>query len=317
MKLYRSIGDLTPDARRGVVVIGNFDGVHRGHLVLLDTAAALARDLEAPLVVMTFEPHPRSFFAPDSEPFRLTLFREKARQLQRHGVQHLLAKRFDAELANETAEDFVHRVLIDGLAARHVVVGEDFRFGKGRKGDPALLLQMLKGSGADFTALHAVGDEVGALSSSRIRQALQEGQPEVAAGIMGRPFELGGTVLQGAQRGRTIGFPTANLALDPALLRPAYGVYAVEAALSSDSIEAAEPEQWWRGVANFGKRPTVDGLTELFEVHLFDAEPALYDQFLRVRLCHFIRAERKFDSFDALREQIGKDAEAARTLLSA
>ena len=315
MKLYRSIGDIPPDAHDGVTVIGNFDGVHRGHLALIEAARARAQALNGPLSVMTFEPHPRSFFAPDAPPFRLTLFREKARLLQRAGVEHLLVKRFDADLAGETAENFVQRLLIDGLKVRHVVVGEDFRFGKGRAGDPDLLIRMLSAVGGDVTALDAVGDESGALSSSRVRDALHAGDVVMATDILGHPFTIVGEVLAGDQRGRSIGFPTANLQLDPQLLRPARGVYAVSAALSADSIDAEEPENWWHGVANFGTRPTVDGMRELFEVHLFDVSPDLYGQVLRVRLHDFIRPERKFADFTALQQQIVQDVAAARAML--
>lgn len=315
MKLYRSIGDLGADALGGVVVIGNFDGIHLGHRTLIETAARLASDNDLPLLVMTFEPHPRAFFAPDLEPFRLTTFREKARLLQRLGVQHLLALRFDNELAEESAEDFIQNTLIDGLKPRYVVVGQDFRFGHGRKGDIALLTRMLASADAETIALDAVGDETGTLSSSRIRGLMMAGDVGHAAEILGQPVTLAGTVKQGAQRGRTISFPTANITLDADLQRPAYGVYAVRAAISEDKIDAVEPAEWWSGVANFGKRPTVDGVQELLEVHLFDVAPELYDRFLRVQLVEYIRPEQKFDSFDALKAQIEQDALKARSLL--
>ncbi|MBV6632917.1 MAG: bifunctional riboflavin kinase/FAD synthetase [Alphaproteobacteria bacterium] len=314
MKLYRNPSDLGTDAQGGAVVIGNFDGVHRGHQALIDAAKGLVED--APVGVLSFEPHPRQFFKPDTPPFRLTLFRQKARLLQRAGVGHFLVRGFNQDLANQSAEQFVEEHLLQGFRARHVVVGADFKFGKGRTGNPNLLAKMMAEAGGEVTVLGAVGDEVGTLSSSRVRDALIEGDVAEAASILGRPFDLGGMVQKGAQRGRTMEFPTANISLDEALQRPAYGVYAVTAAVSSDSIEADEPEHWWQGVANFGKRPTVDGVQELLEVHLFDVQPDLYDSYLRVQLHHFIRPEQKFDGVEALKRQIELDAAAAKTELS-
>ena len=316
MKLYRSIGDIGTDAHHGVVVIGNFDGLHRGHQALIGEAARLANELSAPLLVLTFEPHPRQYFKPDSPPFRLSTFRDKARHLQRAGVQHLLALRFDATLAGESAEQFIQTKLVDGLKAKHVVVGDGFHFGHQRLGNTAMLDERLSAAGIGFTAMVPVTDDADVLSSSRVRACLASGDVTEAAAILGRPVRFGGVVQKGAQRGRTIDFPTANLVLDPSLKRPAYGVYAVRAAISADKIEAEEPTDWWLGVANIGQRPTVDGLTELLEVHLFDAAPDLYDQFLRVELVQFIRPEKKFESFDQLREQIAKDAAEARERLN-
>lgn len=316
MKLYRSLSDIGTDAHHGVVVIGNFDGLHRGHQALIGEAARIAGDLRAPLLVLTFEPHPRQYFQPDSPPFRLATFRDKARYLQQAGVQHMLALRFDQSLAAETAGDFIEGKLIEGLKAKHVLVGDDFHFGHQRQGDKQLLDRTLSAAGIGFTALMPVADATGVLSSSRVRDCLAAGDVAQAALILGRPVSFGGVVQHGAQRGRTIDFPTANLVLDPSLQRPAYGVYAVRAAIAVDKIDAEEPRSWWHGVANIGQRPTVDGLTELLEVHLFDVAPDLYDQFLRVELVDFIRPERKFDSFDQLRQQIARDATRARERLN-
>ena len=315
MKLYRSLGDIGTDAQNGVVVIGNFDGLHRGHQGLVGEASKHAERLDAPLVVLSFEPHPRQYFQPDTPPFRLATFRDKARHLQRNGVEHLLALRFDATLAQESAEDFIQAKLIDGLKAKHVVVGEDFHFGHKRQGDRHMLTDVLGAAGIGFSPVAPFTDDEAVLSSSRVRACLAAGDVTQAAAILGRPVRFGGVVQKGAQRGRTIDFPTANLVIDPMLQRPAYGVYAVRAAISADKIEAEEPTSWWHGVANIGQRPTVDGLTELLEVHLFDVAPDLYDKYLRVELVAFIRAEQKFDDFNALRAQIVKDAERARALL--
>ncbi|MEO0392411.1 MAG: bifunctional riboflavin kinase/FAD synthetase [Pseudomonadota bacterium] len=316
MKLYRNLTDIGTDAHGGVVVIGNFDGIHRGHQALIRDAAALAETHQAPLVIMTFEPHPRQYFAPDSAPFRLATFRDKARLLQGLGVGHLLALRFDETLAQESAEDFINARLINGLRAKHVMVGQDFRFGHKRQGDETLMRQSLSAAGIGFTAMPVVGDADGVLSSSRVRQFLGAGAVDDAASILGRPVTFGGVVQMGAQRGRTIDFPTANIAIDPLLKRPAYGVYAVRAAVAEDKIEASEPTNWWSGIANIGRRPTVDGVSELLEVHLFDAQPDLYDQYLRVELVAFIRPEQKFDDFEQLKQQIVQDAAQARALLA-
>jgi len=297
----------TPAAwKGGAVALGNFDGVHRGHQALLARTAGHARALGAPLVALTFEPHPRRFFVADTGPFRLTLPPAKIRLLEQYGVQAVLAQRFDPAFAAVTAEAFVDEVLLAGLGARHVVCGYDFTFGARRSGNVEKLRKMGDKRGLGVTVLDPVMREGEIYSSTRIREALRAGMAGEAAELLGHPWEIEGVVEQGDQRGRTIGFPTANVALGEHL-RPRFGVYAVRALVDG---------KWLNGVANLGKRPTVGKLQENFEVHLFDFAGDLYGKTLRVQLVDFIRPEMKFAGLDQLKAQIAADGQAARTLLA-
>jgi riboflavin kinase/FMN adenylyltransferase len=290
--------------RCAVVALGNFDGVHRGHQALLARAAELAGPRPASLVALTFEPHPRGFFVPDTAPFRLTLPPAKLRLLERHGVQAVLAQRFDAEFAALPAEAFVDDVLLKGLGARHVVCGYDFTFGVRRTGNVEKLRKLGAARDMGVTVLDPVTREGEIYSSTRIREALRAGMAGEAAELLGHPWEIEGAVEQGDQRGRTIGFPTANVALGEHL-RPRFGVYAVRALVDG---------AWRDGVANLGRRPTIGKLQENFEVHLFDFAGDLYGQVLRVALVDFIRPEMKFAGLDALKAQIAADGDAARLI---
>jgi riboflavin kinase/FMN adenylyltransferase len=294
----------------GAVALGNFDGVHRGHQALLAKTAEHARALGAPLVALTFEPHPRRFFVPDTGPFRLTLPPAKLRLLERFGVQAVLAQQFDPAFAAVTADAFIDDVLLGGLGARHVVCGYDFTFGARRGGNVEMLRARGVRSGAErgfgVTILDPVMREGEIYSSTRIREALRAGMVGEAAELLGHPWEIEGAVEQGDQRGRTIGFPTANVALGEHL-RPRFGVYAVRALLDGKCMNA---------VANLGKRPTVGKLQENFEVHLFDFAGDLYGKALRVQLLHFIRSEMKFAGLDQLKAQIAADGQTARSLLA-
>ena len=297
------------DWKGGVVALGNFDGVHKGHQALLRHAAERSEALGVPLVALTFEPHPRRFFVADTGPFRLTLAPAKTRLLAEHKVQAVVAQRFDAEFAAVTADAFVDDVLLSGLGARHVVCGYDFTFGVRRTGNVEKLRQLGGARGFGVSVLDPVTREGEIYSSTRIREALRAGWPSEAAGLLGHAWEIEGIVEQGDQRGRTIGFPTANVALGEHL-RPRFGVYAVRALIAGDT------EQKWRpGVANLGKRPTVGKLKENFEVHLFDFAADLYGKVLRVQIVDFIRPEMKFAGLDQLKAQIGADGEAARKIL--
>ena len=297
----------TPAAwKGGAVALGNFDGVHRGHQALLDRTAEQARALDAPLVALTFEPHPRRFFVADTGPFRLTLPPAKLRLLEQYGVQAVLAQRFDPAFAAVTADAFVDDVLLGGLGARHVVCGYDFTFGARRGGNVEKLRAMGETRGFGVTVLDPVMREGEIYSSTRIREALRAGMAREATELLGHVWEIEGTVEQGDQRGRTIGFPTANVALGEHL-RPRFGVYAVRALIDGS---------WRNAVANLGKRPTVGKLQENFEVHLFDFAGDLYGRTLRVQLVDFIRPEMKFAGLDALKAQIAADGEAARILLA-
>ena len=290
----------------GAVALGNFDGVHHGHQALLAKTAEHARSLGAPLVALTFEPHPRRFFVPDTGPFRLTLPPAKVRLLEQFGVQAVLAQSFDPAFAAVTADAFVDDVLRGGLGARHVVCGYDFTFGARRGGN----VEMLRARGAErgfgVTILDPVMREGEIYSSTRIREALRAGMVREAAELLGQEWEIEGVVEQGDQRGRTIGFPTANVALGEHL-RPRFGVYAVRTLIDGE---------WRKAVANLGKRPTVGKLQENFEVHLFDFAGDLYGKTLRVALVDFIRPEMKFAGLDQLKAQIAADGQTARTLLA-
>jgi riboflavin kinase/FMN adenylyltransferase len=311
MRILRHFEKVPGEAQGGVVVLGNFDGVHRGHQAVIGTAAEDAARLGAPLVVVTFEPHPRRFFRPDEPPFRLTPFRIKVIQLDALGVDVLLVLRFDLAMSQMAAEDFARTVLLDSLKPRQITIGYDFHFGHQRRGNPALLQRLVgAGGGCSVKVVEPVASADGEVySSTRIREYLAGGRPGHAAALLGRPFEIEGRVLRGDRRGRTIGFPTANLDLGP-YLRPAYGVYAVRAGLGD-----GEAPEWFDGVANLGVRPTVDGSRLLLETHLFGFDRDIYGQHLRIALIEFIRPERRFAGLEALRAQIAEDCAAARRIL--
>ncbi|SMF80845.1 FMN adenylyltransferase /riboflavin kinase [Tistlia consotensis] len=326
MLILRHWTHTAPAARGAVVAIGNFDGIHRGHQALIAKAGRLAREMDAPLALMSFEPHPRLFFQPDQPPFRLTNWRTKAKLIESLGVDLLYVLAFNAELAGLEAEDFVAQVLVggpeDGLAARHVVVGDNFRFGRKRRGDAALLAAEGRRHGFGVTAMAPVsgpGDSKGGekpYSSSLVREYLKGGNPTRAALLLGRYWEIEGRVESGARRGRTLGFPTANLRLGE-LLRPAYGVYAVRAAIEHEEGERGAGATVWRpGVANLGINPMFELPEPLLETHLFDFEGDLYGRHLRVALIDYLRPEARFESVEKLVEQMAADSARARATLS-
>jgi riboflavin kinase/FMN adenylyltransferase len=304
-RIWRDWRGLPDDARGGVVALGNFDGVHLGHAHVVRAAHAARPD--APLSVLTFDPHPRELFRPDDPPFRLTLSAERAAALGAAGVREVHEIPFDREFSLMSAEAFVSEVLHGGLGARHLVCGGDFAFGHRRGGDVPFLAARAEALGIGLTIVPPLADEGGTISSTRIRRLLQDGYPERAARDLGRPWAIRGVVSHGDARGRTIGFPTANIALGRHL-EPARGVYAVTATLP-DGREVA-------GVANIGRRPTVNaGPESRLEAHLFDIAEDLYDQEVAVALRAFLRAERKFAGLDELKAQIAADAAEARRLL--
>jgi riboflavin kinase/FMN adenylyltransferase len=310
MRLIRHHQDVPAEARRAVVALGNFDGVHLGHQAVINEAARLARAMGAPLAVMTFEPHPRAFFRPDMPAFRLTPFRIKMRHLQALGVDYVFSLPFDAELASKTAETFVEEILVEGLDIAHIVVGYDFCFGKNRGGNAQLLAEFGRSRGFGVTSVGAAQDAAGnTYSSTLVRDRLLAGDPLAAAMALGRPWEIEGRVEHGDQRGRQLGFPTANVALGE-YMEPRLGVYAVRAA-----VDTGEAPIWIDGVANLGRRPTVEGTRVQLEVHLFDTQQDLYGKHLRVALLGFIRPEMKFAGLDQLKAQIAADCTTARQLL--
>ncbi len=311
MRIFRHYENFPDDLKGSVIAVGNFDGVHLGHCGVIGEASRIAIAADIPWGVMTFEPHPRMFFKPDQPSFRITPLRAKSQAITDLGADFMVVLRFDAELAGLSAHDFVETVLVDSLGVSHVVCGYDFSFGKGREGDCEFLLHVGKESGFGLTAVGAIDDPDGeAYSSTRVRNCLTNGDPKGAAVLLGRPFEISGRVSHGDERGRTIGFPTANIHLDD-YLEPTHGVYAVRVA-----IETTEEPVWIDGVANLGIRPTFDKTDPVLEVFLFDFEGDLYDKHLRVQMIDFIRPEQKFDGLDALKAQIAADCETARNILS-
>ena len=304
MQIFRHYEHLPAAARGAAVAIGNFDGVHRGHQALI----AHTKTLAPKLGVLVFEPHPQEYFKPDSPRFRLTPFRAKARLLEQFGTDFLYALHFDASLASLTADEFVAKVLVDGIRAKHIVVGSDFQFGKGRGGN----VELLKARGRERGFAVSVFDPVGAgadakISSTRIREALREGKPEMAARLLGHWWTVEGRVQPGDKRGRTIGFPTANVSLE-GYVEPILGVYAVRVDVAGKSHD---------GVANFGRRPTFDKKDVLLEVHIFDFAGDIYGQQIIVSFVSYLRPEIKFAGLDALKTQITADGETARRLLKA
>jgi riboflavin kinase/FMN adenylyltransferase len=298
--------------RGAVLAIGNFDGVHLGHQTVLAEAHARARAAGTRLAVLTFEPHPRSVFQPGIAPFRLTPFRDKARLLAGLGVDLLIARRFDLAFAAKSAEDFVRELLVEGLGVRHVVVGYDFVFGNKRRGNPGLLRELGAAHGFTVSIVDPVASGSGAVyRSTLIREHLAAGRPAEAASLLGRAWEIGGRVRLGDRLGRTIGFPTANIALAD-YLRPAAGVYAVRAGLA-EGLRT----RWLDGAANLGWRPTVGGTDLRIEAHLFDFDGDLYGKRLRVAFIAHLRPEQRFAGLDALKAQIAKDCALARACLAA
>ncbi len=305
MRVFPNWQGVPPDARGATVALGNFDGVHLGHSSVIRAAHAARPDV--PLAVLTFEPHPREVFRPDDLPFRLTLSAERADALAGLGVDLLYELPFNHEFSLMTAEDFVGEVLHAGLGARHLVSGQDFAFGHRRGGNTRFLADRAEALGMGLTLVPAVTDAHGPLSSTRIRRALQDGYPERATEELGRPWAIRGVVSHGDKRGRTIGFPTANVPLGRHL-EPARGVYAVTARLAGGAMH--------KGVANIGRRPTVnEGTESRLEVNLFDFDGDIYDTEITVALHQYIRAEVKFSGLDALKAQIASDAEQARLIL--
>lgn len=303
MQVIRGLHNLTPALRGCAATIGNFDGVHLGHQAVLGQLAERAGDLGLPTTVIIFEPQPQEYFMPDQAPPRLTRLREKLAALRRFSVDRVLCIRFDRAFAELTADEFVQRVLIDGLGVRYLVVGDDFRFGKGRAGDFDFLARAGEREGFQVAHMHSFELGGARVSSTRIRTALREGDLAAAEQMLGRSYRMLGRVAHGDKRGRTIGFPTANLFLHRRNT-PVQGVFAVE-------LYGLEREPLY-GVANVGTRPTVDGTRSLLEVHLFDFAGDIYGRHVAVDFVHKIRAEKKFASFDELKLQIERDVAQAR-----
>jgi riboflavin kinase/FMN adenylyltransferase len=298
-----------PASLRGAVIaLGNFDGFHAGHQAVAREAIEWARAEGRPAVIATFDPHPVRFFNPDIPPFRLTTLEQRQELYLAAGATAMLVFHFDSALAGTSAEDFVRVLLAQDLGVAGVVTGEDFTFGQGRSGNRALLEELGRGAGIACRTVAPVMDRGEPVSSSRIRDALRAGDPQEAARVLTRPFAIRGVVEHGDKRGRTIGYPTANLAIE-SYLRPRYGIYAVTGRVLSTGQEL-------RGAANLGVRPQFDPPKELLEPHFFDFDGDLYGQEIEVAFHHFLRPEAKFDELEALVAQMDADCAQARQLLA-
>jgi len=307
VEIIRGWRDLPASQRGAAVAVGAFDGVHRGHQAVIASARAAAERLGAPLGVVSFDPHPRRLFQPEAAPFRLMTADQMARALAPLGVDRLYLIPFDREMAGMTDEEFARRVLSEGLGIAHAAVGFDFTFGKGRSGSPEALRTYGESLGFTVSVTDRIDDASGLkLSSSAVREALKAGDMDRAAAILGRPFAIQGEVIHGDKRGRTIGVPTANVAMGD-YMRPAYGVYATRTRLPDGRVI--------KGVANLGVRPMFEIEQPLLEIWLLDFDESLYGQTLETELVAFLRGEMKFDGLDALKVQIEADAAAARAVL--
>ncbi|WP_069300977.1 bifunctional riboflavin kinase/FAD synthetase [Neptunicoccus sediminis] len=312
MQRHQSYHNLPETAKGASVAMGNFDGVHLGHQSVLALARAAAAELGAPLGVVTFEPHPRRLFQPDAPAFRLMSAETRANRFEKLGLDHLYEIPFNKELAALSAEVFVKDVLVKGLGIKHLVVGADFRFGKGRSGDVDLLAEMGKTYGFGTTIAPLVNDAQGDYSSTAIRAALSEGRPQDATRMLGHWHRIEGVVEKGFQRGRDLGFPTANIPLTDLHL-PKYGVYAVLV----DVLDGPHKGHY-HGAASLGDRPTfADNDIPNLEVYLFDFKGDLYGATLSTALVDFLRPELKFDSLDELITAMQADCTKAREILAA
>jgi len=311
LRVVRGWRDLPASDRGAAVAMGMFDGVHQGHQRVIALAGDAARRLGVPQAVITFDPSPRDYFHPNSPGMQLMKRDQQARALEALGVDMLYVLPLNAELAEMTAEEFAQQVLHEGLGARHVAVGFDNTFGKGRTGDPAAMRRY--GEELGFSVSVAAALEMGdgsqeKYSSTRAREALQEGRPQEAAEVMGRPFAIEGEVVRGRQLGRKLGFPTANVSIS-GYVAPKFGVYATRTRLQDGRRLS--------GVANIGVNPTIPGEIEpVLEVWLFDFDEDLYDQVIETELVAFLRPEQKFPDLEAMTRQVLEDAAAARKLLA-
>ena len=303
MQFFRGVPRLATTS--SVLTIGNFDGVHHGHRALLARLTDKARELALPATVLTFEPHPRELFAPDQAPARLSSLREKFQLLEDCGVDRAHVCRFNRRLAALEAPEFIETILVRGLGVRHLLIGDDFRFGKARSGDFAMLQCAGREHGFGVEAMHTVDLHGERVSSSAVREALADGDLEHAARLLARPYGIAGRVIHGDKIGRTLGFPTANLAIKHKRL-PLSGVFAVEVSGFGDRVLP--------GAASLGVRPTLtDGLKPVLEVHLLDFDRDIYGAHVTVNFLHKLRNEEKYESLDALKAQIARDVANVRS----
>jgi riboflavin kinase/FMN adenylyltransferase len=296
---------MPPVLKRGFIAIGNFDGVHRGHCAVLDVAKTHAKKNGAAALALTFEPHPRSFFKPDTPTFRITPENAKLRLFAVNGLDGAVVMQFTRELASLTAEEFVSKILVGWLGINGVVVGHDFHFGKQRQGTPEFLIDAGRRHGFAVGIVAPLNDGGVPVSSGKIRDALEAGDIARANELLGHAWFATGEVIHGEKRGRELGFPTANIRLDPSC-KLRHGIYAVRTHVGGKTYDA---------VASYGRRPQFDNGAPLLETYLFDYSGDLYGQEMTVEFAGFLRDEAKFDNLDALIAQMNRDTEQARVIL--
>ena len=300
------ISDKKLNIKPSAAVIGNFDGVHRGHLEVLKNAKEFSSKSNLPLSVLTFDPHPREFFSKENANFLLQTVLDKAEALSKNNIDYLINLKFDDLLSELSPEQFVEKVLSESLSLKHIFVGKDFKFGKDRAGD----INSLKSFGLKYriglSSIKLKNQNGTSISSTKIRNNLKKGKIKEANELLGRPYMISGLVIEGDKRGRQIGFPTANISLGN-LIRPAFGVYAV-------LIEGIE-NKVLRGIANIGRRPTVNDRGVLLEVNIFDFNEDIYGKKIFISLIDFIRDEKKFDGIENLKKQIVMDVKLSKSIL--
>lgn len=302
-ELICNIHNIKAKHKNCVVTIGNFDGLHQGHQSVIQSLIKLGKQLNLPTCVILFEPHPQEFFYSEKAPARLMRLGEKIKLLQFLAIDRVLCLRFNKRLAECTAEEFVKKILVDKLGIKGLIIGDDFRFGRGRQGDFVFLQKLGQEYGFKVFSTPTLLFDNERIGSSRVRNAVKQGDFKLAALLLGRPFRLSGRVIYGDQRGRLLGFPTANIRLHRKVI-PLQGVFVVKVyGLATTPL---------LGVANCGKRPTINGLKNLLEVHLFDFDQNIYGRFIEVEFLKKIRDEKKFDSLKALKQQISIDVIAAK-----
>lgn len=302
-ELIRGLYNFIPSPKGFVATIGNFDGVHIGHQALLALVREKAKNRGVPSLVITFEPQPLEFFVREKSVPRLTRWREKFYQLSQCGIDKVLVINFNEEFAALTAEEFIRQLLFDHVGVKHFIVGDDFHFGKNRKGNVALLKQLGEHLGFLVETMPGMMLDNERVSSTRVRKALLDANHLLVGRLLGRPYSMTGRVVYGDQRGRMIGFPTANIYLHRHVT-PVLGVYVVRLhGIAKKGLP---------GVANVGIRPTIGGTRSLLEVHLFNFNQNIYGKYVSVEFCEKLREEKRFASLDLLKEQIWKDAELAR-----
>jgi riboflavin kinase/FMN adenylyltransferase len=311
MRIIRDYTYVNEADRGASVAIGNFDGVHIGHQAVIEQARKAGKAIGAPLGVMTFEPHPREFFAPNAPTFRLMSREAKAHRLEKLGVERLYELNFNAALSGLSPEEFAQKVIVDGLGLKHVIVGADFCFGRGRKGTSEDLRRFGAQMGFGVTIADLIEGDMGEVSSTAIRAALTEGRPRDAAAMLGHWHRIEGKVIGGDQRGRDLGYPTANMSID-GLHQPKLGVYAVLV----DVLEGPHKGSY-HGAASMGVRPMFNGDKPNLETFIFDFKGDIYGTRLSIGLVEYLRPELKFDGLDALIAQMDKDCAQSREILAA